>query len=105
LKSKHSRLYTDIARQRIIRIYKLAVERARQGDVEYARRLGLYAWNLYKSTRVRIPRYIKRGICRRCGTPLIPGLTARVRLHSQGGMSYVTVTCLYCGWMRRYRYH
>jgi len=97
-------LYRDITRQRILLLYRKAVAEARRGDIEYARRLTALAWDIYKSTRVHAPRWFKRGLCRRCLAPLIPGVTARVRLHSQGGFSYVTVTCLLCGWTRRYPY-
>jgi len=97
--------YRDLARQRIVLLYRMAVEAARRGDVGYARDLGGLAWEMYRSTRARIPRWLKRGLCRRCHAPLIPGVTARVRLRSQGRrFSYVTVTCLACGWTRRYPY-
>jgi ribonuclease P protein subunit RPR2 len=101
---KREYLYRDIARQRILLLYRRAVTEAKRGNIKEARRLATLAWDIYKATRVHVPRWFKRGLCRRCHTPLIPGVTARVRLHSQGRFSYVTVTCLLCGWTRRYPY-
>ncbi|MMZ63235.1 ribonuclease P protein component 4 [compost metagenome] len=98
------RLLRDIARQRYEILYTLAVEAVRRGEAEYARMLTSLMRRIAEKTRVRIPRRIKRGICKNCGAPLVPGLTARVRLRSQGGMSYRVVTCKLCGWLHRYPY-
>jgi len=85
-------------------LYKLSVNAIKEGDVEYARRLGSLIRDLHERTRVKIPLYIKRGLCKNCNAPLIPGITARVRLRSQGNFSYIVVRCLVCGWIHRYPY-
>jgi len=98
------RLLRDLVRQRSEILYSLAVEAVRAGDVEYARMLTSLIRRLSERNRVRLPRRLKRGICKNCGAPLLPGLTARVRLRSQGGMSYRVVVCELCGWIHRYPY-
>ncbi len=85
-------------------LYRLAVEDAREGDLDHARMLTSLIKKLSTRNRVRIPVDIKRGICKNCGVPLIPGLTSRVRLIQDGRSSKIVVTCLICGWMHRYPY-
>ena len=86
-------------------LYSMALEAARAGDLEYARMLTGLIRRLATRNRVRPPRSIKRGICKNCGAPLIPGVTARVRLRSQGrSFAYRVVVCLECGWIHRYPY-
>ena len=96
--------YERIVRERYKIIYGMAVEAARRGDYDRARELGSYLWTLYLEARVPMPRRIKRGICRKCKAPLIPGVTARVRIRSQGCLSYRVITCGVCGWIHRYPY-
>ena len=101
--SKAWRKLRDIALQRIIYLYRLSLDMARRGDYELARRYIKLIQRIGGKARVRPPRYIRRGYCRRCKIPLIPGLTARYRVRSRGRRgSHVVVTCLMCGWMRRY---
>lgn len=92
----------EIARERIILLYKLAVERARKGDHVLARRYVEIMLKISAKARVKPPRYIRRGYCRSCKIPLIPGVTSRVRVRSKGSVTRVVVSCLACGWMRRY---
>lgn len=96
------RILRDLAIQRMIYLYRLAVEMLREGKEDLARRYIEIMVNISKRTRVRPPRYIKRGYCKKCHIPLIPGLTSRVRIQSEGRGSRVVVTCLRCGWIRRY---
>ncbi len=79
-------------------------EEALKNNVEWARILAQHAFTLSERTNTRIPRSLKRLFCKKCKTPLIPGHTARVRLNSRGKTSYITVRCLYCGFIKRYRY-
>lgn len=92
----------DIARQRIARLYALATDAVRKGEKEFARRYVRLAIEISHKAAIRPPLYFRRGYCRRCFVPLIPGLTARYRLVSEGKGSRVVVTCLECGWRRRY---
>jgi ribonuclease P protein subunit RPR2 len=90
--------------QRYSYLYNLAHKEARAGNIEYAAQIGKYLKELAKKAGVRLPRRIKRSLCKNCGLPLIPGVTARVRIRSQGCFSYKVVTCKRCGWIHRYPY-
>lgn len=61
--------------------------------VELARKISM-------RTKVRIPSSEKHFICKSCGTILIPGRNARVRVLP--GNPRIVVTCLSCGGLRRY---
>lgn len=91
-----------IARERIVLLYNLSLERARRGYYELARRYIEVMLRIAGKTGVRPPRYIRRGYCRRCYIPLIPGLTLSVRVRGRGKASRVVYRCLECGWVRRY---
>lgn len=62
--------------------------------VALARRIGM-------RTGVRIPSTKKRFLCKRCGSPLIPGRNCRVRLRTKG-WPILIVTCLSCGALKRF---
>ena len=100
--SKRRRRLRDLAIQRIRILYRLASDRARIGDYGLSRRYIELIIRISRKARIRLPIYIRRGYCRRCKVALIPGVTARVRLQSAGKGSHVVVTCLLCGWKRRY---
>ncbi len=95
-------LLRDLAIQRIKILYRLALEETRRKRYDLARRYMELIIKISHKARVKPPKYIRRGYCRRCKIPLIPGLTARVRIQSEGKGSRVVVTCLLCGWRRRY---
>ncbi len=93
-----------LVRREIERLISFSRSLAREGRLDEARIAALQALEISKSTRVKMPRRLKRWICKNCYLPLIPGVTAGVRLRSQGGMSYLVVTCRGCGWIRRFPY-
>lgn len=101
---KQRRAYRDLVLQRIRYLFRLAVKSAKAGDVEYSRKVVKHMLRLSQATRVRAPRRIKRSVCKRCLSPLLPGVTSTVRLRSQGRFSYVVVRCRLCGWIKRYPY-
>ncbi|RLG74867.1 MAG: ribonuclease P [Thermoprotei archaeon] len=91
----------DLARQRAMLLFKLAAEAAERGEVEWSRR---YAWlvlRLSQAVRYRLPKNVKRRICKMCRVVLVPGATARVRIRSRGRHVRITVTCLACGYIHR----
>ncbi len=90
----------DIARQRIERLFLLAQEVAKS-DLCLADRYVELALRISMRTRVRIPRELKRSVCRKCKAFLYPGITSRVRMHARRS-PHVSVTCLNCGAVRRY---
>ena len=96
-------LLKDLAMQRIKYLYSLALEETRRGRDWLARRYIELIIKYGHKAHVKLPKYIRRGYCRKCKIPLIPGLTSRVRIRSDGRYgSRVVVTCLKCGWMRRF---
>lgn len=100
-----SRRLRGLAREAAVRsmysLYRSAVEALRDGDLELARRLVREAEEVRRVARLRKPRFLRLGVCKNCGLPLVPGLSARVRLHPEGRITRVTLTCLHCGYMRR----
>ncbi len=95
------RIIKDLALQRVRKLYTLAVNEVRLGNYDRARRYVEIALNLISKANVRKPTYLRRGICKNCYVPLIPGLTATVRL--RGNRKYIMVVrkCLLCGWVSR----
>ncbi|WP_456482453.1 ribonuclease P protein component 4 [Methanopyrus sp.] len=91
-----------IALERTERLLKLA-RTVYHEDPDRARRYVELARRIAMKARVRLPKHLKRSFCKRCNTPLIPGVTARVRLR-QNRMPHVSVTCLECGYIYRYPY-
>ncbi|MEM1873448.1 MAG: ribonuclease P Rpr2/Rpp21/SNM1 subunit [Acidilobaceae archaeon] len=103
--SKVRRLLRDLVCQRAKIILSQAVEAARRGDYARARELGVYAVTLAMRAGVRLPRGLKRAICKNCRAPLIPGLTCTVRARSQSRrFSYLVVRCKLCGYIHRRPY-
>ncbi|MEM1794769.1 MAG: ribonuclease P [Desulfurococcaceae archaeon] len=94
----------DLALQRVEKLYEEAIKRLRVGDIDLARRYVEILLKISAKARLRPPKQIRRGYCRKCKAPLIPGLTARVRLQSEGRGSRVVLTCTLCNWTRRYMY-
>ena len=101
---KKRRIIRDIAIQRIKLLYKYAVREVRKGNVRLAQRYMYIAKRIAGKAGIKVPRSIKRAVCKNCLTPLIPGITSRVRLKSEGKGSRIVVTCLICGWIHRYPY-
>lgn len=91
-----------IAMERVHILYEEAIRRARKGDFNLARRYIKVALKIAGKVRLKLPKSIKRGYCRNCFVPLVPGLTLSVRIHSEGRGSRVVYRCLLCGWTRRF---
>jgi len=90
----------DLARQRIERLFALA-NQVVKSDSSLANRYVELALKISMRTRVRIPRELKRSVCRKCHAYLCPGITSRVRIRASRS-PHVSVTCLNCGNVRRY---
>ncbi|NYT05492.1 MAG: ribonuclease P [Methanomicrobiales archaeon] len=87
-----------IAAERIDMLFSRA-ERFFSGDPSSSDRCVALARRIAMRQRVRIPRPLSMRFCRRCYGFLVPGRNMRVRVHH----GYVIVTCLRCGYQRRYR--
>lgn len=101
-RAKSVRLMKDIASQRAMLLYKMSLEAVRKGDIVRAQRYVEIMLKVAAKGRVRLSRKIKRGVCRKCKTPLVPGVTSSVRLRRKGKVKRLVVRCLVCGWTRRY---
>jgi ribonuclease P protein subunit RPR2 len=90
---------TDMAAQRIERLFRLAGEACRDRPdladryVDIARRISM-------RHRVGIPGELKRHMCKNCCGYLAPGVNARVRIDGRN----ILITCQRCGGIKRYPY-
>ncbi|MCW4050032.1 MAG: ribonuclease P [Candidatus Bathyarchaeota archaeon] len=89
----------NIANQRIRILYKLA-QQTYPRDPGLSRRYTHLLMRIAQRTRTKLPRSIRRGICRNCKTILIPGLNSRTRIR-QRREPHVTITCTDCGHITR----
>ncbi|HWQ17086.1 MAG TPA: ribonuclease P Rpr2/Rpp21/SNM1 subunit [Sulfolobales archaeon] len=94
--TRGKRILRDLVIQRIHILRDLSHEAIRRGDVELALVASNMIFRLSMRNSVRLPKEIKRGFCKRCKAPLIPGLTAMVRLRRKGSRKLRIVTCLLC---------
>ncbi|WP_320056940.1 MULTISPECIES: RNAse P, Rpr2/Rpp21 subunit [Metallosphaera] len=81
-----------------MKLVDMAVEMGQEGKLDLSREYVKLAVQYTSKARVKLPLKYKRKYCRRCLTPLIPGITERRRIKSK----ILIRTCLVCGWIRRY---
>lgn len=94
---KRKRVLRDLVIQRSLILIDLAFRWAREGRIEFSRNAIRIVEELRRETNVRIPVHMRRMYCRKCLTPLVPGLTARIRITGSGRGLRRVVTCLSCG--------
>ncbi|MEB2793373.1 MAG: hypothetical protein G5Z42_04120 [Caldisphaeraceae archaeon] len=97
--------FNDLVVQRMERLFSISKEKVKEGDIEYSRQINELILRLSLRNKIKIPRTIKRSICKNCHVALVPGLTCTIRLRSQGKMSYLVIRCKECGWIRRIPYN
>jgi len=91
---ERGRLIAEIVKQRIEILFYLAQD-VFPKDPELAKHYAKLIKELGKHYRIRLPKEIKRGICKRCGSLLMPGASASFRLASSKG--FAVYKCLNCG--------
>jgi len=91
----------DLAIQRSYLLFNYAVDRVKKGDLNLARRYIELGLKLLRKANASKPYVYRRYVCKNCYIPLIPGLTARVRIKSNKKQIITTTTCLMCGWVSR----
>ncbi|QOJ78192.1 ribonuclease P [Infirmifilum lucidum] len=91
----------DLALQRISRLLELA-SKVYKVEPGLADRYGELALAIARKAQIKYPDFLKARVCRRCGAFLVPGKSVRVRVKNRGKMKYISVTCLKCGYTRRY---
>ncbi|NPA97720.1 MAG: ribonuclease P [Crenarchaeota archaeon] len=94
----------DLAVQRMRWLFRRGVEALLRGDRELACRYGQLIRAIALRSRTRIPRSIRRWICKNCSCIMVPGLTARVRIRREGKTLRIVTTCLICGYIHRYEF-
>ena len=97
-RGKKRPLVREAAADRIETLYSLAFNMAGAGELDLARRYLILARKIGMRYTVRIPTRLKRSICKRCRSPMIPDLTSRIRIRDGRRI----VTCLECGQVMRY---
>jgi ribonuclease P protein subunit RPR2 len=75
-----------------------AISLVHEGEINLAREYINLAREYSSKGNIKIPIDYKRKFCRRCNTPLVPGITERRRIRKK----VLIRTCLICGWIRRY---
>lgn len=95
------RALKDLALERVRILYSEALLAVREGRLDRARRYVEIALRIVNKVNIRTPKYLRRGICRKCLTPSIPGVTARYRVRGVRKYVIITRTCLICGWVSR----
>ncbi len=93
MKANKSGVVRDIAKERIDLLYNLAKSEY-TSDPELSRRYIRIMREIGRHYKITLPKEIKRGICRKCNTILIPGKSASVRLAS--GKRYIVYKCQNC---------
>lgn len=98
-RKKQKNLLRSVATQRMWRLFELA-EKEFEEHPERSERYVQLIRNISMRNRMRVPREIKRRICKHCYAFLVPGVNARYRL--KGG--YIVTSCERCGKEMRYPY-
>jgi len=95
--SQHSQ--KNIAKQRIRILYNQA-KQTYPTDPELSRRYTRLIKRISERTRTRLPKDVRRGICRNCDTVLIQGFNSHTRIR-QRREPHVATTCHTCGHVHR----
>jgi ribonuclease P protein subunit RPR2 len=91
---KKGGLVKKIAEERIQILYRLAKE-AHKTDPKLSTRYARLIGQISRHYKIRLEKSIRRGICRKCGSVLIPGSTLSVRLVSSN--KSILYKCMNCG--------
>jgi ribonuclease P protein subunit RPR2 len=88
-----------IAKQRIRILYNQA-KQTYPKNPELSRRYTRLLQRISERTRTRLPKDVRRGICRNCDTVLIQGVNTHTRIR-QRREPHVATTCHTCGYVHR----
>ncbi len=101
-RSKNSRyIVKKIANIRMLYLFQKAHEIFLENR-ELANRYTYLARRYAQRTKIRVPDEWKKRICHKCKRFLYPGLNYRIRIHSKGKGSHVSLTCFECNKTTRY---
>jgi ribonuclease P protein subunit RPR2 len=99
MRRRRREVIKKIANERIQILFRLAEEEFDKHPERSHRYVSL-ARKISMRHRVRMPKWLKRRICKGCGRFLVYGKNARVRLKNRR----TCITCLECGRVMRYPY-
>ncbi|MBN1167253.1 MAG: ribonuclease P [Methanospirillaceae archaeon] len=88
----------NIARERIDILFYQAERFAAEGELNLSDLCVKRARQIAMRERIRLCAIHNRKFCRRCCRYFVPAKTSRIRIYR----GVVTVTCLQCGYQRRY---
>lgn len=87
----------EIALERVEKLINMATSVFEERP-ELAHRYVELAWKIKTSYNLRLPKELKLKFCRKCQSLWVPSETCRFRLRS----SRIVITCLECGYEKRY---
>ena len=99
--AKKPRYQQEIALERIKELFRVADKVFRSKPEQSHRYIGM-ARQIAMRHNVRIPKELKRRICKKCHKYIVPSINSRVRTSPKQGT--VIVKCLECGFVMRYPY-
>ncbi len=85
-------------------LFNLGIEAVRRNDFDLAKRYGILINRIAMRARVKVPKSIKRWICKNCRTIMVPGINVRTRTRRKGKTLRIVTRCLVCGWIHRYEF-
>ncbi|GEM_PF-200661 len=91
----------DLAIQRALILYSEAVKQLRLNRPDRARRYVEIGLRLLAKAKARKPMPYRRWVCKNCGLPLVPGLSATVRVRGDRKHVILVRRCVFCGWVSR----
>ncbi|MEM4396244.1 MAG: hypothetical protein QXR30_01130 [Candidatus Woesearchaeota archaeon] len=79
-------------------LYDFAINYRGENRDYVLKEIGKMIWKIKQSYRINLKKEVKRFLCRKCNSLLIPGINLRIR-NFKGFMEY---KCLVCNKVRRY---
>ncbi len=79
-----------IAQDRICYLFRLAEKTAQNNNLAFANRYVQLARKISMRYRVSIPKEYKRQFCKHCYAYIVPGETARIRIHQGRIITFCT---------------
>ncbi len=91
---------TEIAEKRIKKLFTLAEEELRKGNLDRTKRYIRLSRKIGMKCQYTLPKELKRKFCKKCNILLIPGISCRVKLSEKT----IDIKCFYCNNIKRYSY-
>ncbi len=101
MKASKSGVVREVAKERIGILYDLA-KKAYPSDSELSKKYIRIIKQISRHYKITLPREVKTGVCKKCGSVLVPGASVKIRLVSSNG--FVSRKCVDCGHETRVHY-